>query len=444
MDPYAVRSTYLPRELEQGLLNRTFYTYGAELHEAGNLSPEDFTEPHLAELWAGIKETFTNPKTWSYCDLLNLKLSARARQILLRDLSLEENGKTSYWAREIRANAQLKHALTLSELSASMTKENKEQRLEEIKKIQTLLERPADLEKVEPIQLAVDFVNELQYAPEFIETNSPALNDLIDGFHPGRLYLLAARTSVGKTAVALNLAWGLKGRAKVGFYSLEMTSREILGRLASLETGWLHSRIKQKADQETNEVLARNFIPAFEKSGFEIITNPQGFTMAELRSHALELRQQGKLEVLVIDQLDKIRAAGKLSTASEYEILTKHSTQLKQLALELNVPLILLCQINREGNEEPSLKHLKGSGQLEQDADLVFLLHRTQPATEREVELSFNVAKNRHGSTGKVFYRFQGDLMRLVEPKSNYYTKPSFNPADSVRKNTWTTAGTAF
>jgi replicative DNA helicase len=325
-----------------------------------------------------------------------------------------------------------------------MTLENKTSRLEEIKKLEALLEdKPETTNPRDQVQRAVDFINSLQREAEFISTNSPALNDLIDGFHAGRLYVLAARTAVGKTAVALNLAWGLRGRAKVCFYTLEMTEPEILRRLASLETGTSSGQIRQQATSEINEVLARKFLPAVENSGLEIVFNSEGFTMAELRAHALKMKAEGKLEILFIDQLDKIKATGKLAGLNPYEILTKHSTQLKQLALELEVPLVLLAQINPEGTEKPELHHLKGSGQVEQDADLVFLLDRKGDPAEKEIELIFNVAKNRHGKTGKIFYRWQGDLMRLVEPRETGFRRPAFNPADSVATR-YTPAGTAF
>jgi replicative DNA helicase len=435
------------RQTEEALIARTFGTYGAEFQHASELRGEDFTEPHLGEIWEAVKATFG--ANWSYTELTKPEtfktLSPKARETLLA-LSLVEKplAKTDYLAQKVKEQGNLKHAKAISDLAGSMTLENKAQRLEEIKHLETLLEdTPETTKPRDQVQRAVDFINALQSEPDFIPTHSPALNDLIDGFHNGRLYLLAARTGIGKTAVSLNLAWGLRERAKVCFYSLEMTEKEILGRLASLETQTPHSQIKQPATPATNEALARKFLPALEKSGLEIISPKQGLTMAELRADTLKKKAEGKLEVLVIDQFDKIKATGRLASASEYEVMTKHSTQLKQLALELEVPLVLLAQINRDGSEAPSLKHLKGSGQLEQDADLVFLLDRKGDPSEPEVELSFNVAKNRHGKTGKIFYRWQGDLMRLVEPRETGFRRPGFNPADSVATN-YTPAGTAF
>lgn len=423
----------MARQHEEDLISKLFYNYGEELHLVSSLQGKEFSEPHLGELFEGIKETYTS--NWSYVTLFNLKLSAKARETLGFIPILETPSRTLYLAEKIRAEGRLHLGKRLSDLSSSMTLENQQARLLEIKELTALLEDPITFEtQADQATRTIRFLNSLQREPEFIPTHSPALNEYIDGLHKGNFIVLAARPSVGKTAVALNLAWGLKGRAKVAFYSLEMTEAEILRRLASLETGIPLKQIKQKAGYEVSTKLAQDFLPVFETSGLEIITNPQGFTMAELRSSALKLKQEGKLEVLVLDQLDKIRASGRLSSATEYEILTKHSIALKQLALELEVPIILLAQINREGNEEPALKHLKGSGQLEQDADLVFILHRKTDQQDRETELSFSIAKNRQGETGKIFYKWQGEQMRLVEPKVFGWNKPAFNPADKVAK----------
>lgn len=423
----------MARQHEENLISKLFFSYGEELHLVSSLQGKEFSEPHLGEIWEGIKETYK--ANWSYVDLYSLKLSAKARETLGSIPILETPISTLYLAEKIRAEGRLHLGKKLSDLSSSMTLENQQARLLEIKELTALLEAPITFEtQADQATRTIRFLNSLQRDPEFIPTHSPALNEYIDGLHKGNFIVLSARPSVGKTAVALNLAWGLKGRAKVAFYSLEMTEPELLRRLASLETGIPLKQIKQPASPEVSTRLAVDFLPALENAGLEIITNPQGFTMAELRSSALKLKQEGKLEVLILDQLDKIRASGRLSSATEYEILTKHSTALKQLALELEVPIILLAQINREGNEEPTLKHLKGSGQLEQDADLVFILHRKTDQQERETELSFSIAKNRQGETGKIFYKWQGEQMRLVEPKTFGWNKPAFNPADTVAK----------
>lgn len=412
---------------EEQLISKVFYSYGAELHLVSSLQGKEFSEPHLGEIWEAVKETYK--ANWSYAELFSLKLSAKARQTLGFISIMEYPISTLYLAETIRAEAKLHLAKKLSDLSASMTLENKQARLLEIKELTALLEAPVTFENGrDQTARTIDFINGLQTEPDFIPTHSQALNEYIDGFEKGNLVILTARTSNGKTAVALNLAWGLKGRAKVAFYSLEMREVEIQRRLASLETGIPLSQIKKRAAYEVSNRLATDYLTSIENAGFEIVTSPQGFTMAELRSHALKLKQEGKLEVLVLDQIDKIRASGRLSNATDYEILSKHSTALKHLALELEVPVIVLAQINREGDEEPTLKHLKGSGQLEQDADLVFILQLKGSPEDKIREMVFKIAKNRQGKTGKIFYKYQSDQLKLIEPSTSIWNRQP-NPA---------------
>lgn len=429
---------------EEKLLARTFQTYGSEVSKAGALQGEDFKDPHLAEIWEAVLATLK--PNWNYTALLDLKLSAKAQDFLFSvQLEEKEHGGTEFYGNKIKEQAKLKHALALSDLTAKMTLENKASTLQQITHLTALLQAPIDLETEATQEDKVSkFINALQKEADFIPSGSKALNGFIDGFSKGRFYIIAARAGVGKTAVALNLLWGLPKETKAVFYSLEMTEEEILGRLASLSTGLPHSRIKAKADPETSQVLARDFYPYFDgenKKHLEIIQPKRALTMADLRAELTKRKEDGNLDIVFIDQFDKIAASKEMAKASEYERFTKHSIELKQLALELEVPLVLLCQINREGNEDPHLKNLKGSGQLEQDADLVFILHTKGDPSEPKKELSFSIAKNRHGKQGRIFYQFEGDLMKLSEPSGSTWGSPS--PADRVAPR-YSPAGTAF
>jgi len=222
---------------EERLISKVFYSYGAELHLVSSLQGKEFSEPHLGEIWEAVKETYK--ANWSSADLFSLKLSAKAKETLGSIEILEFPISTLYLAEKIRAEAKLHLAKRLSDLYASMNLENQQARQLEAKELEALLEAPVTFETGrDQTARTIDFLNSLQREPEFITTHSPALNEYIDGLHPGNFIVLAARPSVGKTAVALNLAWGLKGKARVAFYSLEMTENELLRRLASLETGY--------------------------------------------------------------------------------------------------------------------------------------------------------------------------------------------------------------
>ena len=435
-------------DYEKRLIARTFQTEAKEFYSAENLAKEDFADPHLGAIWEEVKATYK--AAWTYTDLLDpepwKRLGAKARSYFY-ELALAETefGKTNFFAQEIKAEANLRHAKRIATLANEMTLENKTQALQEIRHLETLLETNPETQKPKTREeRAVAWVNGLVEEPNFLATGSPSLDEFLGGgFEKGNFYILAARPAVGKTAVALNLAWLLQDRAKTCFYSLEMGENQIQARLAAIATAWQHNRIKPKADPQTLEKVAKEYLPKFLATGLDIIHEPAGFSMNSFRAHALRQKAEGNLDFLVIDQLDKIRG-DKEFRGGDYERFTAHSSALKQLALELEVPLLLLCQINREGNEAPALTHLKSSGQLEQDADLVFLLDRKGDPNLGECDLILNVAKNRHGKTGLIRYRWQGDTLRLTDPATQTYIPDSFFTAGSSNNGQRLSAGTAI
>jgi len=223
----------MSRYEEEDFLANLIHTYAAEIHEARNLHPEEFTEPHLGEIWEKIRAT--QKPNWDYTALTDLEvfktLSPKARETLTY-LVANGNGnpqKIKTLAYQIKAEARLLITKKLRDLHETTNLENQESRLEEAKKLMAILEAPIQLEAEEDqTGRAINWINALQKEPDYLATNSPSLNSYIDGFTRGRFYVLAARPSIGKTAVALNLAWGVKDK-KVAFYSLEMTEAEILG-----------------------------------------------------------------------------------------------------------------------------------------------------------------------------------------------------------------------
>jgi len=431
-----------PRHNEQDFLANYFHTQGKDFHLVKNLYPEEFTEPHLGKIWQAVLDT--QKPNWDYSaisgDLAIWKpLPAKAKEAFWELIGQGNANPISLvsLAFRIKSQARLELKLKISDLSSSMNQENKQTTLQEIKKLTAILEAPIVLDKEEnTLGKTIQLLNDLLRQPDYLETHSPALNNFIDGFQKGCLYVLAGRPAMGKTSVALNFAWGLKDKAKVAFYSLEMTQEEILRRLMAIETQLPHKAIKKTADSWTTETLMKKFLPVMERSSFEIVAPLGGLSIQQLRADALRRKQEGNLDFLVIDQLDAISYAGKLNT--EYEQLSFNVRQIKQIALELEIPVLLLCQINREGNEEPQLKNLKGTGQIEQTADLVFLIHSPAEAQER-TELSFKIAKNRHGETGKVFYGWKGFTLTLEEPRTfNSTPSPRHRPEQTYQNLTET------
>lgn len=268
----------------------------------------------------------------------------------------------------------------------------------------------------------IPYMDELHKPRNYPESPWKGLNQLILGFRPGGLYVIGARPGVGKTVVGLQIAWHLSKTGAVSFHSLEMGKNELFNRIISqdanvyignLEKGNLtdfdDERIAQMRVRSRNHRLA--------------IHDKSGQTIQQIRALATSVKNEGKLTAVVVDYLGLIRDT--IPGRKRYEMITDISIGLKNLARDLQVPVIALAQLNRGPEQrkdaEPSMADLRDSGGIEQDADVVILLNRkTLPEDEHEWIKSgmiMQVAKNRHGATGDVYLRFEGHLSRVSEPE---------------------------
>ncbi len=239
------------------------------------------------------------------------------------------------------------------------------------------------------------------------------LDSRIIGFQNGEVTVLGARPSMGKTA--LGLTWFLnvvKRGVKAGFFSLEMSRETLTQRLLSCETGiplhairrGLHSpEMYEKAfGAESTNRLAE--YPMY------IVDSP-GMYIEELRATARNLVKCHDVKILFIDYIGLIRTREKGEVYMKQSII---SQQLKQLARDLCVPLVVLCQVNRNGeNAQPSLSDLRGSGSIEQDADLViFILGERVGKDGKPAQKQLGVMKNRNGALFR--YKIDFDAERTL------------------------------
>ena len=245
------------------------------------------------------------------------------------------------------------------------------------------------------------------------------LNEIIGGFRPGALYIVGARPGVGKTIVGLQIAWELSKTGPVSFHSLEMGKHELYNRivasqaevyLGNIEKGnlkeWEWERIlKVRTDIQSHRLA---------------IHDKSGQNLLQIRASANSVKGSGDLKAIVVDYLGLIQDTEK--GRKRYEMITDISIGLKNLARDLNVPVIALAQLNRgpeqRKDSEPDMADLRDSGGIEQDADVVMLLHRirTEEDTQewQKSQMIIKVAKNRHGITGEAGLKFEGHLARVV------------------------------
>lgn len=251
-----------------------------------------------------------------------------------------------------------------------------------------------------------DTLDELAGQPVYAETPWDNLNWLINGWAPGRLYVVGARPSVGKTVFGLQAALALSNLGPVAYTSLEMSSNELRKRAISHLARVDMQRIQRYKLQGVDWENINHHRQALDNGNLHIDPSDD-HSLHQIIRHARSLKHRKGLAALVVDYIGIINL---LPGRNERETLTEASKAFKQLAIELDIPVIVLSQLNRgvEGrdNKEPKPSDLRMSGSLEQDADVVLLLHRD--LRESPHELKIIVGKNRQGMTGDATFDFAG------------------------------------
>lgn len=253
-----------------------------------------------------------------------------------------------------------------------------------------------------------------------IATGFTELDHLTHGLHPGQLVIVAARPAMGKSTLALDIARNaalVKGNSTI-FFSLEMGRAEIAMRLLSAEsaTSLQSMRKGMLAEKDWSKIAATrgkiNDAPLY-------IDDSPNMTLVEIRAKCRRLAQQTDLKMVVIDYLQLLTSGKKVE--SRQQEVSEFSRALKLLAKELGVPVIAISQLNRQAEQskdkKPELSHLRESGSLEQDADVVVLLHREgifEKDHPKAGEADLILAKQRNGPTGTVVVAFQGQYSRFM------------------------------
>jgi replicative DNA helicase len=256
-----------------------------------------------------------------------------------------------------------------------------------------------------------------------VPTGFSELDDMTHGLHPGQLVILAARPAVGKSTLALDIARNaaIKHNKPVIFFSLEMGRAEIAMRLLSAESR-IYLQSMRKGSLSDNDWSRIASVRGEINSAPLYIDDSPNMTLVEIRAKCRRLAKLVGLEMIVIDYI-QLMTSGKKVESRQQEV-SEFSRALKLLAKELGVPVIAISQLNRNSekseNKKPELSHLRESGSLEQDADVVVLLHREDIGNkehERAGEAQLIVAKQRNGPTGTIVVNFLGQFSKFEDMK---------------------------
>jgi replicative DNA helicase len=258
-----------------------------------------------------------------------------------------------------------------------------------------------------------------------VGTGFTDLDKMTSGLHGGEMVVIAARPSMGKTSLAMNIAEyvAIEQRLPVGVFSLEMTSESLVLRM-------LCSRSRVNLRNVREGFLAERDFPKLTGSAGKLANSPlfiddsSALSILQLRAKARRMWQQYGIKLFVVDYLQLLHSTARRADNRQQEI-ADISSGIKSLAKELSVPVIVLSQLNRElereKNRKPRLSDLRESGAIEQDADVVGLLYKPSSddeesgsaAEEDAVPMNLLIAKQRNGPTGDVNLTFLKSYTRF-------------------------------
>lgn len=250
------------------------------------------------------------------------------------------------------------------------------------------------------------------------------LDRMTNGFQKSDLIIVASRPAMGKSSFAMNIAQhaALHNNSTVVVFSLEMSSEQLVMRMLCTEASVDSQRIKEGLIGNNEMTSLMEVMDPMSRAKI-YIDDSGSASVSVIRSKCRRLAARAGLDMIVIDYLQLMQAAGGRKTDNRMQEVSDMTRQLKLLARELDVPIIVLCQLNRgpdtRTDHRPVISDLRESGSIEQDADMVMLLYRPAAYLDtQEYEMGDNtsqviIAKHRHGSTGVVKLLWQGEYTRF-------------------------------
>ncbi|MFK0045477.1 replicative DNA helicase [Streptomyces sp. NPDC090741] len=275
---------------------------------------------------------------------------------------------------------------------------------------------------------AEDMVSELEELQrngraQGVPTGFTDLDSLTHGLHPGQMVIVAGRPAMGKSTLGVDMlrACAIRHNRPAVMFSLEMSRRDVQHRIMSAEAriGLHHIRGGTMTDSDWTRYAEA--LPRFTAAPLTIDATP-GQTVMQIKARSRKLKQQGGLDLVVIDYLQLLESGMSRRGDNRQQEVSDMSRNVKLMAMELEVPVVVLCQLNRgpeqRQDKKPVVSDLRESGSLEQDADLVILVHR-EDAYDRESaragEVDLILGKHRNGAPAVITVANQLHYSRFVD-----------------------------
>jgi replicative DNA helicase len=428
-------------EAEVAVISSMLMDMSATAEVSTTLSPDDFYFPAHQIIYSAIIDVYNRGQK---VDIVTV-----VERLKKNDL-LEKVGGSSFVASFVKGNISAENIVYYADIvseksilrdlikksksiidKASSAKEEIEEVLDEAENLIFDVRKKRSYEKVKPIgPLLTEVMKIIQDRADKgglitgIRTNLTELDRMSSGFQNAELIILAARPSVGKTALALNIASyiSIEEVIPVLFFSLEMHWESLIFRLLSAQSRIEGNKIRRgKLSNEENEwTRLTSAISRFQEAPFYIDASP-AMTIFELRAKARRMKKKYNIGIIFVDYLQLIRGPQLQTREQEVAAISR---ALKSIAMELNLPVVALSQLSRQPerrgkDSKPILSDLRESGAIEQDADFVIFIHRpdqfekSSDIKKKREDAELIIAKQRNGPVGNFLLSFSREYARF-------------------------------
>lgn len=448
MDEVVKRVMPHSNEAEQAVIGSMLMDANAISVAGEVISADDFYQKNYAELFKAMMELSSKGKS---CDLVTVKAQLEEQGVPSEIVSLDfiknildmvtTSANIKEYAQIVHDKAVLRRLIKSTEDITNKCyagNETSDELLEEAEKeVFDLVQKghSSDIKSIKDITLGV--IDRIERASKTrgsitgVKTGFTKLDQKLSGLQPGDLILIAARPSVGKTALALNIAEsvGVKQNIPMVIFSAEMSDESLVQRLLSQNSMIPGQKIRN------GDLSEREWEGLVESAGVigqsNVIINDQAsIDISVLRSQCRKLKLEKDIQLIIVDYLQLLTNTqqGKhIKIGNREQEIAEISRTLKAIAKDLKVPVVALSQLNRSSesreDKKPILADLRESGAIEQDADVVMLMSRAydkETKTEDKNRIIVNVAKQRNGPTGEVELVWLGDYTKFENPETSH------------------------
>lgn len=422
MEPITTNPTDELDRAELAVIGSAILTNGQTIEEL-DFNPADFRSPAYEHAYRTIDQMRRQSQPIDAVTVTDKITQDGGKNLLLITKAIEATPSPSsaaYYAGIVTDHASRRRLNLAGRQIAEMANQpgDAEAIIEEARRI---LDNQITTTKAEPIRYVwetiEDTINNLDTGNTYTPTPWNNLNQLIGGLRPGALYTIGARPSVGKSVIGVQLAQALAKHGSVAMLSLEMSQDDVNKRILASTRQISMSKL-MNPEQLTPEDWQKIADWTANYRDPIAVAKTQSVDITGIKRFARNVNRRTPLAGIVVDYL-QLMAQAPGDRRARHEFVADMSRQLKLMAMDMKVPVIMLSQLNRQSeardDKMPRISDLRESGAVEQDSDVVILLHRDIINTATKHELKMLVAKNRHGQTGPCDFQFAGHFSQVRE-----------------------------